>query len=58
MGISDEDQEEFLEICKCYGGYCDCEIFWNALDHIEADFETYFFDDPEDLEDDDLDNEL
>ncbi len=57
MGISEENQEVFLGICKYYGCYCDCEIFWNAIDHIEADFKTYFFDYPEDLEDEDLDDD-
>ena len=30
MNISKEDQEKFLEICKEFGGYCDCEILMNA----------------------------
>ncbi len=56
MRISEEDQDEFLEICKFYGGYCDCEIFWNAVDYIESDFQTIFLEE-EDFEDDDLNDE-
>ncbi len=32
----------------------DCEIFWNALERIEADFETEFFEYYVDLENDDF----
>ena len=32
----------------------DCEIFWNALERIEADFETEFFEGYVDLENDDF----
>jgi len=30
MGIPVETQSQFFELCKYYGGYCDCEIFFNA----------------------------
>jgi len=30
MKIDKAEQEEFLELCKEYGGYCDCEILMNA----------------------------
>ncbi|MFX1314278.1 MAG: DUF2695 domain-containing protein [Promethearchaeota archaeon] len=30
MKVPNEEQEEFLELCKKYGGYCDCEILMNA----------------------------
>jgi len=30
MGIEKEVQEQFFELCKYYGGYCDCEIIFNA----------------------------
>lgn len=30
MGIEKEVQEQFYELCKYYGGYCDCEIILNA----------------------------
>ena len=32
----------------------DCETFWNALERIEPDFETEFFEDYVDLENDDF----
>ncbi len=34
MGISKEEQEEFLENCKKSGGFCDCEIFLNSEDYL------------------------
>jgi len=30
MNVTKEEQNKFLEICKEYGGYCDCEILMNA----------------------------
>ena len=30
MKIPKAEQEKFLELCKEYGGYCDCEILMNA----------------------------
>ena len=30
MKISKEAQDQILELCKVYGGYCDCEILMNA----------------------------
>jgi len=30
MNIPIKDQEKFLEICKEFGGYCECEILMNA----------------------------
>ena len=30
MKIDKAEQERFLELCKEYGGYCDCEILMNA----------------------------
>ena len=30
MRIDKSEQEQLLELCKEYGGYCDCEILMNA----------------------------
>ena len=30
MGVVTKEQEAFLEKCKEFGGYCDCEILMNA----------------------------
>ena len=30
MRIDKSEQEKLLELCKEYGGYCDCEILMNA----------------------------
>jgi len=30
MNVSKEEQDQLLELCKEYGGYCDCEILLNA----------------------------
>jgi hypothetical protein len=30
MGINQEVQNQFLELCQHYGGFCDCEIVLNA----------------------------
>ncbi|HEY0090163.1 MAG TPA: DUF2695 domain-containing protein [Candidatus Lokiarchaeia archaeon] len=38
MGINEIDQNKFLDICKEYGGYCDCEILMNAYQQILADY--------------------
>jgi len=37
MKIPKAEQEKFLELCKEYGGYCDCEIcvfFLQSLLHL------------------------
>ncbi|MHA1454868.1 MAG: hypothetical protein ACTSR5_02625 [Promethearchaeota archaeon] len=31
MGIKQEAQDQFLQLCHYYGGHCDCEIVFNAL---------------------------
>ena len=36
MGVSENDQNKFLDICKEYGGYCDCEILMNAYQNIKS----------------------
>jgi hypothetical protein len=30
MGVKQEVQRQFLELCQYYGGFCDCEIVLNA----------------------------
>jgi len=35
MGIDEKDQDKFLDICKEYGGHCDCEIIMNAQQYIK-----------------------
>ena len=34
MKIPSQEQTAFLELCKEYGGYCDCEILMNAAPHL------------------------
>ena len=34
MGISEKVMVEFLSLCESYGGYCDCEILFNAEEHF------------------------
>ncbi len=34
MGIDKETQDKFFELCKYYGGYCDCEIIFNAKSRL------------------------
>lgn len=34
MGISYREVNEFLEVCRGYGGYCDCEILLNAAGRL------------------------
>ena len=34
MGIKNKDIKIFLSQCEKYGGYCDCEIIFNAMDHF------------------------
>lgn len=34
MNIPEEEQEKFIELCKEYGGYCDCEILMNAAPYL------------------------
>lgn len=39
MGVEKEVQEQFFELCKYYGGFCDCEIILNAKARfLEQDF--------------------
>jgi hypothetical protein len=40
MGIMGEIQEKFFELCKYYGGYCDCEIIFNAKPRFLKDKEN------------------
>ena len=35
MKIPKAEQEKFLELCKEYGGCCDCEILMNAAPKIK-----------------------
>jgi len=30
MGIQPKTQKKFLDLCRYYGGHCDCEIYFNA----------------------------
>ncbi|MFX1315894.1 MAG: DUF2695 domain-containing protein [Promethearchaeota archaeon] len=30
LEINKMTQDKFFELCKYYGGYCDCEIIFNA----------------------------
>ena len=34
MGIPIKEQDDFLEECKEFGGYCDCEILLNSAEHL------------------------
>jgi Protein of unknown function (DUF2695) len=34
MGVSADHIEECLALFKEHGGYCDCEVVFNARDHI------------------------
>lgn len=34
MNIPIPDQNKFLDYCYEKGGHCDCEIIFNAMDHI------------------------
>lgn len=34
MKIPEKDMIEFLCLCDRYGGYCDCEILFNAEEHF------------------------
>lgn len=29
--------EQIISELKAWGGYCDCEVLWNAVDHIDGD---------------------
>jgi hypothetical protein len=40
MGLKDDEIEEFLVKCDKFGGHCDCEIIFNAKDHILAEAEV------------------
>ena len=34
MGISETHQKKFLDKCHKLGGHCDCEILFNAAEHL------------------------
>ncbi len=34
MGVEKENLNNFLKLCQNYGGYCDCEILFNAKDQL------------------------
>lgn len=34
MGISENVITEFMSLCESHGGYCDCEILFNAEERI------------------------
>jgi len=34
MGVKKEKLNNFLKLCQHYGGYCDCEILFNAKDQL------------------------
>lgn len=34
MKISKAEQDKFLKRCEKYGGYCDCEILFNAEEKL------------------------
>lgn len=34
MGVEKENLNNFLKLCQHYGGYCDCEILFNAKDQL------------------------
>ena len=34
MKISEEEQNTFLKECESHGGYCDCEILFNAAEFL------------------------
>lgn len=36
MEISEKDIAVFISLCETYGGYCDCEILFNAEEHIRV----------------------
>jgi predicted PP-loop superfamily ATPase len=36
MKISEKEIAGFISLCEQYGGYCDCEILFNAEEHINA----------------------
>ena len=37
MQVKNKDAEDFLSLCEDRGGYCDCEILFNAEDRILAE---------------------
>lgn len=39
MGIDGKEADEFLEQCHEYGGYCDCEIIFNAWGRFDLDYD-------------------
>lgn len=36
MGISEIAMVEFISLCERYGGYCDCEILFNAEERFRS----------------------
>lgn len=34
MNIPKNEQIEFLKLCTSHGGHCDCEILFNAAEHL------------------------
>lgn len=38
MGVEKENLNGFLELCRNYGGNCDCEILFNAKDQLLKNF--------------------
>ncbi len=36
MEISEKEIAGFISLCEQYGGYCDCEILFNAEEHLRA----------------------
>jgi len=38
MEIPKRERDEFLKKCRQLGGYCDCEIIFNAKDRLKAEW--------------------
>lgn len=38
MGVTEGEQDEFLEGCRSAGGFCDCEIFLNAEEYLREKY--------------------
>lgn len=38
MNIPKDEQEDFLEDCRCSGGFCDCEIFLNSEEYLQEKY--------------------
>jgi len=41
MGIPKDKQEDFLSLCRAFGGYCDCEILMNAVSSLLGEETLY-----------------